>query len=47
MFYNEGEEKGNRYEGDFQDDLKHGRGVYTFHNGRKYIGDFECDVFDG
>ncbi|KAL4449742.1 hypothetical protein ABPG74_008115 [Tetrahymena malaccensis] len=38
---------GDRYEGDFQDGLRHGKGEYTFQDGKKYIGNWYNDLFDG
>ena len=31
---------GDKYEGDFVDDKKHGKGVYVYANGDKYEGDW-------
>lgn len=38
---------GDKYEGDFQDGERYGKGEYTFSDGRKYIGSWENDLFDG
>ena len=32
---------GNKYDGDWKDDKKHGKGVYNFNNGDEYDGDWK------
>ena len=34
-------EDGNRFEGEFKDDKKHGHGVYTYANGDVYDGEWK------
>jgi hypothetical protein len=36
---------GNRYDGDFLDDLKHGHGVLTYSNGEKYEVSFHVYTY--
>ncbi len=38
---------GDRYEGDFIDGKKHGRGIYTFPNGNRFEGDYLDDKRHG
>ena len=40
-------ENGDEYEGYYENDLKQGKGVWRFINGRVYIGDFKNDKMDG
>ena len=35
--------KGNRYEGDFRNEKKEGKGIFYFHNGDRAMGDFYND----
>ena len=39
--------EGDRYDGEFNDDKKHGKGCYTFANGNKYSGEFHNDKRHG
>ncbi|KAJ9458310.1 Phosphatidylinositol 4-phosphate 5-kinase 8 [Diplonema papillatum] len=39
--------EGDRYEGEFKDDKKHGEGCYTFANGNRYEGEFVEDRRNG
>jgi hypothetical protein len=32
---------GDRYEGEFLDDMMHGKGIYYWTNGDRYMGDFK------
>ena len=36
-----------KYEGYFINGKKHGQGIYYFHNGDKFIGNFENDIVNG
>ena len=38
---------GNKYDGEWKDDKKNGRGVYTFANGNKYDGEWKDGDFNG
>lgn len=38
---------GDRYEGDYQDDLKHGHGMYQWQDGSRYCGDWKDDCQHG
>jgi len=40
----EGINKGDRYEGNFVNGLKHGKGIYTWSNGEKFDGQFENNL---
>jgi hypothetical protein len=35
------------YEGEFVDSMRHGKGVFRFHNGDRYDGEFERNLFHG
>lgn len=35
------------YTGEFKEDMKHGKGMYTLANGNVYIGNFENDLISG
>lgn len=35
------------YEGEFEKDLKHGKGILTFENGERYEGSFSNDKING
>ena len=37
LFY----EDGRKYVGEFQNDLKHGHGIYSWPNGKKYEGNWK------
>lgn len=39
--------EGDRYEGEWKDNRRHGQGVYQFSNGDRYIGEFREDRFEG
>ena len=43
MYYNTGD----RYEGDFKNDLKNGKGIIYYKNGGRYEGDFKNNLRDG
>ena len=38
---------GDKYDGEWQDDNKHGHGTYTRANGNKYEGEFRNDKING
>ena len=38
---------GDKYEGDFKDDKKNGKGIYYFKNGNKYEGQFKNNFREG
>ncbi len=38
---------GNRYEGNYKNDKKHGNGIYEWADGRKYIGEYVEDKREG
>jgi hypothetical protein len=38
---------GDKYEGEWREDKRHGQGTYTFSNGDKYVGDFLDGGFHG
>ena len=38
---------GNRYEGEYINDLKHGFGVYTWADGSRYEGEWKDDNMHG
>ncbi len=38
---------GAKYEGEFQNNMPHGRGVGTFYDGDKYVGEFKDGKFNG
>ena len=40
-------DNGDKYEGEFVDNVKEGRGIYTYYNGDKYEGEFFEDEKDG
>ena len=40
-------QSGDTYTGYFHDDMKHGKGKYTFANGSVYDGQFKLDRYDG
>ncbi len=42
-----GELKGQKYVGNFVDDIYEGEGTYTYPNGNYYVGEFKNDKFDG
>ncbi len=42
-FYSNGE----KYEGDFDDDVKNGKGVMIYKSGKRFEGFFKNDYFDG
>ena len=35
------------YEGEYKNDLKNGKGIFTWSSGSKYIGEFKDDERDG
>ena len=37
---------GDKYEGDWKNDIKEGKGIYFFNNGDKYEGDFKNNILD-
>lgn len=43
----EGKWRKDVYEGDFRNGVKHGKGTYTFGDGRKYVGDYKDGKEDG
>ena len=45
--FTQGQWSGDRYYGDFQNELFHGEGIYFFKNGAKYVGGFQNDKFHG
>ena len=38
---------GDKYVGEYNDDLSHGKGTYTFADGRKEVGEWENDKLNG
>lgn len=36
-----------KYEGDWKDGMRHGKGTFYYTNGDKYVGDWKDDVQDG
>ena len=38
---------GNKYEGHWKNDLRHGKGVHTFSNGQKVEGNWNCNKCNG
>jgi len=44
MYYFNG---GSRYEGEYKNGKKEGKGIYYFENGAKYIGDYKNDLRNG
>lgn len=38
---------GSKYEGEIQNDIRSGKGIYYYANGDKYLGDWKQDKFDG
>ena len=38
---------GCKYEGDWKDDVRHGKGVFEYTNGDKYDGDWADDIQHG
>mmetsp|Transcript_19471 Transcript_19471/g.33104 ORF Transcript_19471/g.33104 Transcript_19471/m.33104 type:complete len:84 (-) Transcript_19471:6-257(-) len=36
---------GSKYDGEWKDDKKNGRGVYTYPDGSKYDGEWKDDIF--
>ena len=38
---------GNKYQGCFSNNLKEGRGIFTFEDGSSYVGDWKNDLKDG
>ena len=36
-----------KYDGEFKDGMKHGRGEFTFNNGLRYVGDYENGIREG
>jgi hypothetical protein len=38
---------GDRYEGTFHEDLRHGNGTYLFASGSKYVGEFRKGKLKG
>ena len=38
---------GDKYVGEYKDDLSHGEGTYTFADGRKEVGEWENDNLNG
>lgn len=38
---------GSKYDGDWKDDVRHGKGVFEYTNGDKYDGDWADDIQHG
>ena len=38
---------GDKYDGEWKDDKKHGQGTYTFADGAKYVGEWKDDKYHG
>ena len=38
---------GRKYEGEWKNDLMHGKGTFVWPDGRKYVGHYEKDVKKG
>ena len=38
---------GDKYVGEFKDDLRNGQGTYTFSNGNKYVGEWKDGKMNG
>lgn len=36
-----------KYEGEWKDGMRHGKGTFYYTNGDKYVGDWKDDVQDG
>ena len=36
-----------KYDGEFKDGIKHGRGEFTFANGLRYVGNYENGIREG
>ena len=36
-----------KYEGQWKDDMRDGKGTFVYVNGDKYVGDWKADVQDG
>lgn len=38
---------GSKYEGDWKNDIREGKGIFYFSNGDTYEGDFKNNIIDG
>ena len=47
LTYGKGELESEKYEGEFKNDKKHGKGIYTSSNGNKYSGEFRNGLKNG
>ena len=47
IYHEEIYENGDKYEGDWKNGLKEGKGVYYYKNGNRYEGDYQNDKREG